>query len=163
MPTTFSILYHCCTDFLDVYLGYSQSLFIKVSALLWACLLTLISYIIFSIYSVKPNHAVILRLCLAIVLCFSSCYFLQDNKIFIGAHFDIILIGFFYMCVIAKEIESCKNATDQLVIASVLLVLVLLSDELTLVFIVLPILACLFLNLFFLPAEEQRKRYLANI
>ena len=139
--------------------GYSLNLIPIVSAFLWACLLTLISYVILNLYSKESGYICVIRVCLALALCFSSCFFSQNERIYAGAHFDVILIGIFYIWVISEEIELRKNHTPQLAVASVLLILALWSDGLTRIFIVLPVLVGLIFNLLFVAADRQRKNY----
>lgn len=139
--------------------GYSYELLWIVSAVLWACLVVLAFWIVLELYIEKP-HACAARLCFTFISCFSSCFFLQERKIFTGAHFDVIIIGILYLWVVSREIELCKNYTPQLILSSVLLLLALWSDNLTKVFIVLPAFVGLIFNLIFVPAQKVKKKYI---
>lgn len=144
--------------------GYSWKLIWVVPAFLWASLLTLVSWIVLYFDSEKRHSYVtsVAKICLVFVLCYSSCYFTQGDKILPGIHFDVALVGVLYMWVISREIEACRNYTLALIVVSCLLVLHLLSDSLTQLYIVIPVVVGLLFNLLFLPTERTRKKYLAK-
>lgn len=139
-------------------LGYSFALLPFVSALFWACMLTLIAGILLKRYADSPIQGVA-RVGFVFALCFSSCFVVQHFGIFWGTHFDFVLIGIFYMWILSREIESCVDNTLSLVIASVLLFFAVLSDNLTVLFVILPALGGLALELLFYAKEKIKKRY----
>lgn len=142
--------------------GFTVNLLNIVASSIWSIFITLLSYMVMNIYKESSRFEKYARVSLLAIMALSSAYFSQTNRVISGYHIDVIVIGLIYAWLITREIQEEKKHTLPLIIVSILLVICIISDQLVFIFIILPLLCVLCINLIFKTKTEFSKKLIVK-
>lgn len=135
-------------------LGYRIELIYIVSALVWAVMVTIVSYFTMSLSNGKNQYV---KLFMALAILYSSCYLYHGSKIWGGVHLDAMLLGFVYIWHMHRVFDENYKSKIWMSVSALFLFLAIFSDKLVLYFLVFPVILVIIGKLVFEKNSKDRK------